>query len=206
MQPTLLVFAKAPVLGRVKTRLARTLGDADALAVYHRLLAITARAVRAWRGEIRVLTAGDATAFTGTPLGAFPSFPQCDGNLGTRLAAGFAAVDGPAVGIGTDCPSLSPEHLQALVRIATGHPLAFGPARDGGYWGVAISDPRCIPVCFAEDLPWSQPSLLAETVARLSGIGIVPGMAETLDDLDDSADLHRAERDGFAWRATGGSA
>ncbi len=206
MSPTLLVFAKPPVLGQVKTRLAHALGDASALAVYRCLLEVTARAIATWPGPIRVLTAGDMAAFAGTPLASFPSRPQSDGGLGARLAAGFRAVPGPALAIGTDCPGLAPDHLRRLAAALERHPAVFGPAHDGGYWGVAVGDARCIPVCFADDLPWSRPSLLAETMARLAGNGIVAGMTDTLADLDDAEDLASAERHGFVWRVTPGSA
>nr|MBA3935978.1 hypothetical protein [Planctomycetota bacterium] len=74
-EPIVVVLARAPELGLVKSRLARDLGDAAALAVYRTLLACTARAVRAWDGRAVVHFSGSAAALAGSPLGWLPRLP-----------------------------------------------------------------------------------------------------------------------------------
>jgi uncharacterized protein len=204
--PTLAIFAKSPVAGQVKTRLARTVGDRDALAVYQALLERTADVAGRWRGRVVVFLAGEDGHGKAGPLAAFPTQPQAAGGLGARLRAASAAVPPPLVVIGTDCPGLTIAHLERLAEALSRAPAAFGPAVDGGYWGVAIGDMRCAAACFADDLPWSQPTLLAQTRARLLEARMRSAIVDTLDDLDDSGDLAKAEAAGFAWRSSAGGA
>ncbi|MBA3710491.1 MAG: TIGR04282 family arsenosugar biosynthesis glycosyltransferase [Planctomycetes bacterium] len=201
MAPTLAVFAKAPLAGQVKTRLARTIGDDDALAVYLALLDRTAQAVSRWTGDIITFVSGDPLSLSRTALRRHPTRPQTDGGLGARLLSAVNEISAPCVIIGADCPSLTAEHLGRLAGALSNAPIAFGPAHDGGYWGVAIADRTCAPIIFSDDLPWSQPELLTETRARLTRHGVAPALVDTLDDLDDADDLRRAEASGFDWRS-----
>jgi rSAM/selenodomain-associated transferase 1 len=198
--PSILVLAKAPAAGEVKSRLAATIGSDQALAVYRALLARTAWAVEPWPGPVSLLVAGEAGRFDDTPLARLPRTPQADGGLGARLAAAFTAATLPAIAIGTDCPGLMTRHLARIADSLLSAPVAFGPARDGGYWSIGIRDTACVPLCCADDLPWSRPTLLAETRSRLAASGIQPALGDELDDLDDEADLRRAEAAGFQWR------
>lgn len=199
--PALLVLAKAPQAGRVKTRLAAGIGAGQALAVYRALLARTARAIAGWPGPATLLIDGDPVLFDATELASLPRRPQGTGGLGARLAAAFASTALPAIAIGTDCPLLEPQHLHRLADRLTTADAAFGPARDGGYWGIGLAEPGVVARCCDDALPWSQATLLAETQARLAQDGRRVGLADMLDDLDDAEDLRRAEAAGFRWDA-----
>jgi rSAM/selenodomain-associated transferase 1 len=208
--PLLAVIARAPETGRVKSRLAATIGSAAALAVYRGLLTHTAALASAWRGPVRVLFTGDEAALAGSPLGSFPRQPQARGGLGERLFAATAALlPGRPAGvlfIGTDCPLLTQAHLADLATALPSVRVAIGPARDGGYWGIAVRDLAAAACCFAPDLPWSQPGLLAATRHRLTVAGMSLATTTLLDDLDDVADLRLAEAAGFCWQAKHGPA
>nr|MBA2482711.1 glycosyltransferase [Planctomycetota bacterium] len=182
--PTLAIFARAPVLGQVKTRLARSIGDDAALAVYLHLVQHTACIAGLWPGPVAVFVSGERALVSASPLGRFTLHDQADGGLGARLAAAVERVDAPTMVIGVDCPGLQIEHLQRLSSALVAAPVAFGPASDGGYWGVAIREPRSIGPCFADDLPWSQSDLLSATQARLDAAAIAWSLVDTLDDLD----------------------
>jgi rSAM/selenodomain-associated transferase 1 len=200
--PTLLVFARAPEAGRSKTRLAAGIGEQHALRVYHALLRRTAAVLDAWPGAVRISLAGDAASFAASPLAGFPTAPQIGDGLGARLAAGVAAAMGAhgVIAIGSDCPSLAVTHLERLTALLRTVPVVLGPARDGGYWGIALRSPAALACCFADDLPWSTSALLAETRRRLTAAGHEHALGDELDDLDDADDLARAEAAGFTWR------
>ena len=130
----LLLFARHPELGHVKTRLARTLGDAAALAVYEELLAHTRAAVAGLPVVHKTAWLTGELAPTAAPLEQqWPGYvcrPQPAGDLGQRLAtafeAAFAAGARAVVVIGTDCPTLTTDHLREFVgRALVGLPL-FG--------------------------------------------------------------------------------
>ncbi len=199
-EAALVILARAPELGRVKTRLAAGLGADGALAVYRQLLAIAATTLAGWPGPLRLLACGAESAWAGTGLEHLPRRPQPEGGLGTRIAAafawGFAEADRVVV-IGTDCPGLRPDHLVDLARKLQHFPVAFGPAEDGGYWGVACRDPALVPLIADDALPWSSAHILASSRLRLDAAGVAHGAGAVLADCDDVADLAAASAAGF---------
>ncbi len=203
MTKTLCIFARAPIKGQVKTRLAKTLGDDVAMEVYRALLAHTGFVATQWTGPVRIYVAGDSNSLHDSQLGSFPMFAQKSGELGTRLLDGvskaLAETPNGAVAIGTDCPLLQIEHITALASHLANRSVAIGPSRDGGYWGIAVNSLETAQICFADDLPWSTQTLLVATRKRLSAANIPCGHGELLDDLDTLSDLNRAEAAGFRW-------
>lgn len=203
MTQTLCIFARAPEKGNVKTRLAKMLGDEVAMEVYRALLAHTGFIAAQWHGPVRVYVAGNTNSFHDSQLGSFTILPQGKGELGARLFDGvskaLAENSAGAIAIGTDCPLLKVDHLTALASHLPTRSVAIGPARDGGYWGIAVKDLAAAKICFADDLPWSTQTLLVETRKRLSAANIPCGHGELLDDLDTLSDLNRAEAAGFRW-------
>jgi hypothetical protein len=189
----LIILAKAPAAGRVKTRLAAAIGADAALAVYRALLAITARTAQAWPGPVVLSASGDD--FTGTGLERLPRIAQVDGGLGARVAQALThglALAPRAIAIGTDCPALTPAALAALPPAE----IALGPTPDGGYWAVAVTSARAIAVVGDEALPWSTPRLRAATRAAAAAAGIAVALGPILADVDDRDDLHAACADG----------
>lgn len=201
--PALVIIARAPEPGRVKTRLAAGIGTDGALAVYRQLLAIAAANAAAWPGPVLLAATGAAAAWAGSGLAHLPRRAQPEGGLGGRIAAALRwglELAPHAIAIGTDCPGLRPPHLQRLAAAVAQAPAAFGPAEDGGYWGVAVAAPAAVAPITGEDLPWSQPGLLAASRQRLAAAGLACAEADRLADCDDADDLAAAVRAGFlAW-------
>lgn len=177
------IFARWPEPGKAKTRLIPGLGAEGAAAVYAKLLAHTIDVARAsgLDFELRV-TGAPAEAFRqsfGADLGVVP---QGDGYLTDKLAR----VPAPAIVIGSDCPGLTPQILQAARNALTHEAAVIGPASDGGYYLLGYNaDAR-----FAfEDMPWSTSAVYEETLRRFAAKGIRPAVLPELADVDTIADL-----------------
>lgn len=190
----LIVFARVPELGQVKTRLAADLGESPALAIYRSLAEHTvalARRVPNCEVEVRYIPADghDVIArWLGTDL---LLRPQGAGDLGERMSRaideafqeGLTAV---AV-IGTDCPSLSPDVVErAFERLDNGD-IVFGPASDGGYYLIALRAPYAV---LFEDIPWSSSETLRRTLAVASERGLRTRLLEEHSDIDTGEDWH----------------
>ena len=195
-----IVMAKAPVPGYAKTRLIPTLGAAAA-ARLHREMTLHAlrEASAADIGELTLWCAPDCqhrffralkkSNLFGKPL-AFAQ--QVEGDLGRRMAAVFAAANGPMLLIGSDCPALSVEHLhQAATALTDGFDAVFIPAEDGGYTLVGLRRP--LPTIFA-GITWGSQRVMAQTRERLKQADLRWLELATLWDVDTPEDVLR-------WRA-----
>lgn len=190
-----LVFVRAPELGRVKTRLAAVVGPGAALRVYRRLAEHTLREAAALAGEgvgVRVHhTPADAGDAVRAWLGPGPAYlPQADGDLGRRMEDAFARAfaDGAerVVIVGSDLPDVSASLLRRAFAALDDHPAVLGPARDGGYYLLGLS--RMTDGLF-DGIAWSTPEVLPATLTRFRAAGVAPAMLEALADVDEVQDL-----------------
>lgn len=192
------VFAKSPVAGCVKTRLAASIGDEAAAALYARLCELTLTTAVAARSarlvdEIELWCAPDADA---------PGFAewrdrygialrtQSGADLGARMrdALDSALARGSrAVLIGTDCPILDVAYLARAVAALETCDAVFGPAEDGGYVLVGLA--RRIDAF--SGIPWSAPNTMSATRAKIGSLGAVWQELPTLWDVDEARDLVR---------------
>lgn len=191
-RPTLLVFARAPRPGTVKTRLARTLGDERAMALYRRMGRRVVDQVAAAPATVTVChtpdDAGDELREWLGP-GAVRYWPQGPGDLGARLTRMFdRAFDSSwrAVAIGTDAPSVDETTIRRALHALDSADVVIGPARDGGYYLLALRRPR--PDLFT-DVRWSTGSVMRETVERVRAEGLTLTYLEVESDIDTAADL-----------------
>ncbi|MEU6591204.1 DUF2064 domain-containing protein [Streptomyces sp. NPDC046881] len=177
---TLLVIAKEPLPGRVKTRLTPPFSPAEAAALAEAALADTLHAVAATPADRRVLVL-DGAPGPWLPPG-FDVVPQCAGGLDARLADAFARCTGPALLIGMDTPQVTPELL--TVDLA-GYDACFGPAADGGFWALGLTepDPRLL-----RGVPMSTPWTGAVQRRRLVAAGLRVRDLPMLRDVDTAAD------------------
>jgi uncharacterized protein len=196
-RPTLVVFAKAPVPGRVKTRLAAAVGATRAADVYRLLAAHTlAHAVAARDagivGAIELWCTPDAdTPYFRQVAAAADAqrYTQIGGDLGARMAHAIADVLArcPRVLlVGTDCPVLDASGLAAAAKILDDFDAVLGPAEDGGY--VLVGATRPLPF---RGVRWSTPHALADTMAGFAQAGIRFATTPALWDVDEAADLAR---------------
>jgi rSAM/selenodomain-associated transferase 1 len=191
----LLVFVKEPVAGRVKTRLAATIGAEAALEVYCQLLAITGAAIS--RSGISCHVAVDGGEVPWEIMGLLPGpwSVQAGEDLGARMdhamAQAFSEGAGAVVLIGSDLPDLKAGVLEDAFGRLEDHDMVLGPALDGGFYLVGLR--RYVPELFLS-LPWSTDRVFALTRARAHELGLSCDLLPVLQDLDDAQDLRRFER------------
>jgi rSAM/selenodomain-associated transferase 1 len=187
----LLVMAKTPVAGRVKTRLCPPLTPVEAARVAEAALADTLEAVAATRAARRVLVL-DGPAGAWLPRG-IEVVPQRGGGLDERLAFAFGDAGAPALLIGMDTPQVTPGLLEfAIARLAHSDAV-LGPARDGGYWAIGLT--RADPAVFL-DVPMSVPHTAVCQRARLASLGLKVAELPALTDVDTFEDACAVASDG----------
>lgn len=190
-----LVMAKSPVPGRVKTRLCPPCTPEQAAALAEAALADTLDSVAACAAGRRIV-ALDGVPGPWLPAG-FEVVPQAAGGLDRRLAAAWAAAGGPGVQIGMDTPQVSPELLDAALTTLDAAPAALGHAVDGGWWAVALRRPDARMFL---DVPMSTSRTGALQESRLRQLGLDVAALPTLTDLDAVADLPAVTEGGRAIR------
>ena len=183
VDPRLSIFARLPVPGKVKTRLIPAVGAEGAARIYARLLANTIIEARAsgLSFELRV-TGGDPALFRRLYGEDLTVVEQGEGDLGEKMAR----VEAPALLIGSDCPGVTAAVLKAAAGALGDRQAVIGPANDGGYYLIGFSKP--MPFLF-EDMEWSTPRVLPETLARLAARRIGPAILPELADIDTAEDL-----------------
>lgn len=199
--PTLILFARAPVVGRVKTRLAARIGGAATLRLYRAFLEDASRIYGS--GPWEPVLAADPDPDDDSLAVLFPPpwrrEAQGGGDLGARLTEGFRrefARGAPAaVAVGSDHPALGRAPIsEALARVADGSAAAAVPAEDGGYCAIAFAAGAPFEEAFRE-IPWSTPAVLARTAERLAGRGAAFSVLGHSYDVDRAEDLDRLRAD-----------
>lgn len=181
----LIVVAKQPVPGRVKTRLCPPCSPGEAATLAAASLADTLAAACA-SGADRVVLALDGRPGPWCPPGVVV-VPQGDGGLDRRLTAAWTAAPGPALQVGMDTPQVGAADLDAAMGALADHPVdaVLGPATDGGWWAVGLR--RAHPRAFL-GVPTSRPDTGARQHARLVELGLRTRLLDTRRDVDTWAD------------------
>lgn len=190
----LVIFAKAPQAGTVKTRLIPALGADGAATLARAMLAHTlqqALAAGLDAVELCMSPRPDDPAWRGVALPAGVDYTaQGVGNLGERMDRAMQRAlnlhQGQVLLIGTDCPALGSEHLREAARQLAQHDAVLLPVADGGYVLVGLRAP--CPDVFA-NMPWSTSRVAAETLHRLGALGLRVWQGPMLRDIDEAADL-----------------
>jgi len=191
---TLMVFAREPIPGRVKTRLISALGAEGAASLYRDLLKLALAAAAALPDVRRELWCDGAPPRGGVCARLALEFGmalrhQGDGDLGARMSLAMTEAlqrTHGAVLIGSDCPGYHVEYLSAALAALQDHDAVLGPAADGGY--VLIGLRRPAPSLFT-GIPWGTDAVLEQTRAALRHLGWTWAELPTLSDLDRPEDL-----------------
>jgi rSAM/selenodomain-associated transferase 1 len=179
-----LVMAKAPVAGRVKTRLCPPCTPTEAAEIAEAALADTLDAVSRCRADRRVIALEGAPGRWLPP--GFVVVPQCAGPFDLRLTAAWATTGGGTVQIGMDTPQVTPALLDGALATLDDHTAALGPAADGGWWAIGLR--RADARAFA-GIPMSTARTGLDQLARLRALGHDVALLPTLVDLDRIDDL-----------------
>ena len=188
MSVQVLVLAKEPVPGRVKTRLCPPLTAEQAAQLARAALEDTLDAVRAVDVRRRVLVLDGTYDAPG-----FDVQPQRGGPMPERLAAAFADCDPdlPALLIGMDTPQLTAAALQSAVDALQESPAVLGLAPDGGWWALGLRHPDGDLLA---GVPTSRTDTGALQLARLRGAGLEPHLLPELRDVDTADDARHVAR------------
>lgn len=189
-----LIFVKYPIAGRVKTRLAASIGDRAAALLYRDFVQIFIQ-------KISRINQVDCTIYFDPPeeevavrrwLGDRYSYlPQPPGDLGDRLRWGFnrqLKYYTRVIAFGSDSPDLPMEYIQNACDALHTHPLAIGPTDDGGYYLIGLN--QLYPELF-QDIPWSTPDVFDKTIAFAQSISLSPIILPRWYDVDVLADFNR---------------
>jgi uncharacterized protein len=184
------VFAKPPVPGRVKTRLAPLLGSGGAAELAKALLQDTWDSVSAlpWAKRVLASTEGGLQDFLRGPV---EIWLQGQGDLGARLEniSRRALSDHPSViSIGADSPGLPVKYLDQAREALNRADAVVGPSEDGGFYLLGL---RKCPTGLLSGIPWSAPTTCLETIAKLQAAGLTVYILDDWFDVDTSQDLER---------------
>ena len=190
MRGNLIIFLKAPLAGRVKTRLGREVGAGRAAVLFRRMTEVTLKEAK--KGPWRTVLAIDpSTALYGFDFlwgRRFERMEQAKGDLGERMKAAIAEMPkGPIVIIGADAPGLKSRHLKCAFTSLSRVDAVFGPAEDGGYWLIGLARRKPVPGLF-KNVRWSTPFALDDTLKSLPDSYSVEWLP-VLRDVDDASDL-----------------
>ena len=190
MNRHLVVFAKAPRMGRVKTRLAKDIGTVAAWGFFrHALAGLLRRLSDDSRWNTVIAVAPDTAV--GSPVwpAHIDQAPQGQGDLGDRMQRTFDLMPhGPVIIVGADIPGIEPKHIADAFDALGSHDAVFGQADDGGYWLVRLKRSPKVRKIF-KNVRWSGPHALSDTMANLKGAKVA--LLEPLIDVDDGADFQR---------------
>jgi rSAM/selenodomain-associated transferase 1 len=182
----IIVMAKSPVPGRVKTRLCPPLTPEQAAQVARAALEDTLDAVQGCHADRKVLALDGDLAES---IGGAVSLPdgmtvieQRSGGLDQRLAGAFDDVGERGAIIAMDTPQVTPTLLDAALVALHTDDTALGPTPDGGYWTIALADPGLDVI---RGVPMSAPHTYAEQVARIAAAGVSLAVLPELVDVDD---------------------
>ena len=192
----LVVFARTPRLGQVKSRLAADIGAVAAWSFcWHNTGALINRLAFDPRWSCRLAVTPDRDASATFWPGGLPSMGQGRGDLGERMGRVLRGLPpGPAAIVGTDIPGILPRHIAKAFRALGRNDAVFGPAADGGYWLVGLKrSPRMAEIF--DDVRWGTGHALADTLANTEGLSVA--LTDTLADIDDGEAYARWRRGKF---------
>ena len=186
----LLIFAKNPEAGKVKTRLAATIGNDAALYVYKQLVEHTVSVMNCLPVDKIVFYSDFVSDEDAWNTEHYSKQLQNGINLGERMNNAFASAfkDGydRVVIIGTDCPELNAEIIMNAFICLDKYDVVIGPAEDGGYYLLGLKK-LCSEVF--ENIRWSSSTVFVDTTRKCAALQLTYGLLPVLNDIDEENDL-----------------
>ncbi|PKD43174.1 hypothetical protein CWD77_11145 [Rhodohalobacter barkolensis] len=190
----LIIFVKTPEKGRVKTRLAASVGDDKALNIYKKLLDITAETAAGVHATKRVSYSKSVVIDDQFDVNIFEKTVQSNGDLGRKMKsaihAGFEQGFKRVILIGSDCPGISSNLIDDAFDRLKSVDCTIGPSDDGGYYLIGMS--RFLPEIF-DDIEWSTNSVCETTIEKLEESGATYSKLTVLNDIDTESDLMKSD-------------
>ena len=188
------LFVRAPVPGRVKTRLAVGLGEEGACQLYQAMVADILGTLKVSGLPIHLFH--DDKESSALPLAwrdaAAQVRPQGGEDIGERMSAAFADCFAQEIEqvilVGSDIPDLDARIIGAAREALVTHDAALAPALDGGYGLIALKSQQYRPELFTEIL-WSTGQVLSATLQRFAACRLSVALLPVLRDIDTMADL-----------------
>lgn len=187
----LIVMLKEPRPGRVKTRLGRDIGHVRATWWFRHQTARLLRRIDDPRWQVVLAVAPDHQGLNSRVWPAhLPRLPQGPGDLGARMLRMMRSVPpGPVCVIGGDIPGITPARIARAFDALGSSEAVFGPAEDGGYWLVGLSQRARGASGLLDGVRWSTERALDDSIASLGGRSAA--LVDSLPDVDTAADLAR---------------
>lgn len=189
----LVVFAKEPMMGQVKTRLGHDIGVLLATQFYRRNVANLLRHLAndgRWNCWL-ALSPDKAVRSKLFCPNSFIVLKQGRGNIGDRMGRAIAGMPpGPVVIVGTDIPTIRPHHIEAAFKAVGHHDVVFGPALDGGYWLVGARRSPSTPDIF-KHVRWSSKYTLIDSLNRAQQKKLKVAFLDILEDIDDGRSYYK---------------
>lgn len=184
-KPALIIFIRNPELGKVKTRIAKTVGDEKAFQVYLALLKHIRNITQDVKGVERYLF---YTHFIDHAdewdEKYYHKRIQCDGDIGTKMNDAFERVldkHQSAIIVGSDIASLTTAIIEKSIHVLKKNDYVLGPALDGGYYLLGMKKPSAF---LFNDMIWSTNQVFNDTTRRIKKANASFGLVDTLSDID----------------------
>jgi len=186
----LVIFVRNPISGKVKTRLAKDIGDERALEIYLQLLHHTLEITRSLSFRKFIYYADEVSDYDLWSVPGYTKRIQNGNDLGERMLNSFKELFDQGftriILIGSDCLQLKTNTLEQAVTLLDSNTSVIGPASDGGYYLLGLN--KLFPDLFVNK-PWSTDQVFAKTVDDFINNGISYALLEELSDIDDATDL-----------------
>ena len=189
MDRALIIFIKNPEAGKVKTRLAKDIGNENALTIYKHLLAHTRKIAIEVKANRFLFYAEKISQRDDWPETDFKKFVQQGDDLGLRMLNAFEKAflnSQKVIIIGSDCMDLTPDVIEKAFLELNNHDFVIGPAKDGGYYllGMKVTEHRLF-----QNKNWSTQTIAADTLKDISDLNKTCYILPQLSDIDTIEDL-----------------
>ena len=187
----LIIFVKNPVKGRVKTRLAITIGDDKALEIYKKMLVYTLKISKELDCKKAVFYSDKIDEHDMWHKAGFDQFVQRGNDLGERMHNAFRYAFSQnfsrVVIIGSDCLELEKEMMEKAFQALMDNDVVLGPAKDGGYYLIGMK--KLYPALF-QNKQWSTSQVFQNTMKDIGRLKIRTKLLPVLSDIDEEKDLY----------------